>query len=229
MADEIILKGKTKFLKPIITQLLAMNQLLEQKDVGIIYGQPSTEFQEENRAYKPEIQLQFVEDSDDVLPGYYPARGRISFRIMGETSNTISKAEATRYGQLIKETFAANGGYVWVKGKELYCYADWSKGYQLQILGRSSERTKELITKVLSIQGHIPDWKNLSLKKNDAELEKYPYTPPNQVILGEVVKGIRYRPNVECRFKYAIMHVHGLAKPLTLYGDNKNKKEALVK
>lgn len=227
MSDLIYLRGTPKELRPVIISLMATYQLLESKDVGTIYGEPIFDYQA-RRKFKPQIELYFKEDEEDVLAGYRPVEGRISFRIMNEESKTISKAELKTLAGRIKEVFSPNNGYVWRKGKELYSYTDVDKGYNLQILARNESGAKDVAAKVLSIQGHTPDYKNMNQCKNLEELDKYPYIPPNQIILGETVKVPRYRPNVEVRFQWAAAHIHGLSNPIILYSRGTRKSKALV-
>lgn len=228
MSDLIYLKGTPKELKPIIMQIMGMYQLLESKDIGTIYETP--EALSDRMTGRPEIQLVFREDTDFNKkidqPGYHGLnrkKGRISFRLMDETSNTISKGELTRIGTKIKELFASNNGYVWEKGKELYSYSDWTKGYHFQILCRSKVQAKQLITMVLSIQNHTPDWKLLFTNENDNANERYPENPGTKVIAGEMVKIKKYRSLVKVRFQYAIAHLNGLTTPITLY-DRRGKR-----
>ncbi|PSB32265.1 hypothetical protein [Chlorogloea sp. CCALA 695] len=227
MSDRIILKGHTKLLKPVITQIMAIHQLIESKDIGTIYGEPSREYQV-RRKFKPQVELFFKEDEEDVQVGYTPVEGKITFRIMGEETNTLSNANLTTLARKVKEVFGVDNGYIWRKGKELYSYSDWDKGYQLQLLSRSESNARELILKVLSIQTDTFVLKNMQLCKNQDELIKYPYEPPTQIILGKSVKVPRYRPNVEVRFQYAAAHIHGLPNPKLLYSRTRNKKNALV-
>lgn len=204
-----------------------MNQVLDSRDVGTIYGEPSMDFQT-RRKFKPQVELFFKEDEDDVLPGYRPVEGRVSFRIMGEEFNTISSAELTNLARRIKEVFGANNGYIWRKGKELYSYTDPERGYGLKILSRSSEQARDLATKTLSIQNHAFVLRNMQLSKNEDELNAFPYEPPTQIILGEQNKAPRYRPNVEVRFHYAVAHIHGLVNPKLLYSRTRRRSQALV-
>lgn len=227
MSKKIILKGTTEDLKPIVTHLLAMNQMLESKDIGTIYGEPSHEFQARRR-FKPQVELFFLEDEQDVVLGYRQVEGQIKFRIFNEEFDTISKAEATALGQKIKAVFGANGGYVWVKGKEMWSYTDWDKGYQLQLLCRSEAGARSLASAVLSIQNHTLEATKFQLTKNQDELTKYPYTPPTKTIMGESVRMPRYRPNVEVRFKYAALHVYGLPNPILLYYRGNTSRQVLV-
>jgi hypothetical protein len=227
MSDRIIIKGNSKLLKPVITELMALHQLIEQKDIGTIYGEPSIDFQV-RRKFKPQIELFFKEDEDDVLSGYTPVEGRISFRIMGEETQTITNSKLTNIGLRVKQIFAADNGYIWRKGKELYSYTDHDRGYGLQILSRSSQQARDLATKVLSLQNHTFVLKNMQLCKNEDELAAFPYEPPNQIVLGETIKAPRRRPNVEVRFQYAVAHIHGLPKPKLLYSITPRRRLALV-
>lgn len=227
MSKNIILKGKSELLKPLVVEILAINQLLEQKDIGTIYGEPSTEFQA-RRKFKPQVVLFFQEDEADIITGYRAAEGRITFRVEGEEYNTISQAKAKTLATNIKTVFGADPGYVWIKGKELWSYSDWNKGYQLQLLCRTESHARSLAASILSIQGHTLVSKNLQLVKNQDELTKYPYTPPQEIIMGEQVRMPRYRPNVDVRFVKAALHVHGLPNAILLYSRRQTSKKALV-
>lgn len=179
-----------------------------------VYGIPTTAFQEQ-RKFKPQIQLYFQEDHNDVDAGYSPVTGEISFRLMNQESTTLSNSEVTGYANKIKAAFA-KPSFIWKKGKELYSYTDWDKGYQLQLLCRSEAEAKRIVEQVLDIQGHSPEWKRL--RKNEAvdTASTYPTLPGNQTILGKSRKKPRLRPIAEVRFQYALLHIHGLPRAITL-------------
>ncbi|RUT08424.1 hypothetical protein DSM106972_015920 [Dulcicalothrix desertica PCC 7102] len=179
-----------------------------------VYGIPTTSFQEQ-RKFKPQVQLYFQEDLGDVDAGYSPVTGEISFRLMNQETTTLSKAEATSYANKIKTAFA-KPSFVWKKGKELYSYTDWAKGYQLQLLCRNESEARRVVEQVLDIQSHSPEWKRL--RKNEAvdSAATYPTIPGNQTILGKSQKKPRQRPIADVRFQYALLHVHGLPRAITL-------------
>lgn len=233
MSDRILLKGNSKLLKPIITQLLATHQLLENLDIE--GGYSNDKEMVAGRAYHPLIKLHFKQDTDFVAgtksesyKGRNRRRGEISFRLMNETTESISKGELTNIANKIKEVFGSNGGYVWSKGKELYCYADWNMGYQLQILARTKNQAADLVTKVLSLQGHSPQWKYFTRTENSVELEAYPETEQKKIILGEEVILPKLRPLSEVRFQYSVVTVHKLIPPITLYDRRGKKPKPLV-
>ena len=224
----IVLRGRAEFLKVAITQLLATNELLEQKDLGSFYGTPAEIYQQETMEFLPQITLDFSEDDEDIAPGYSRVAGEINFRIAGETNDTISEGNLKTIGHRIKEVFAENNGYVWRKGKIRCNYADKKLGYHLQILSRNKSVGQNLITKVLEIQGHTPHWKNLNISENQDEGNSYPIIPPEKPLLGKVRRLPRRRPIADVRFRRATAYVYGVADPIILYSLQKKYKNALV-
>jgi hypothetical protein len=233
MANKIILKGYPDQLAIAITQMIGIHQML--RDLDIPSGSDRSEAHPDRR-FRPQIRLHFLQDSNFVKgsnePGYHGRRrvpGRLTWRLMNETSETITKGELTRIGEQIKAIFGANNGYVWQKGKEMYTYAEWDKGYQMQILARSAAQAQDLTTKILSLQGHTPTWKFMTKTENLEEQARYPETPQTKVILGETVTMPKLRPNVEVRFTHADARVHKLTQPVILFDRTHTKVGALVK
>lgn len=179
-----------------------------------IYGIPTTSFQEQ-RKFKPQIMLFFQEDASDVEPGYSPVTGEISFRIMNEESDTLSMSKVQTFANKVKSAFATPS-FVWRKGKELFSYTDWKKGYQLQLLCRSVTEAKTVVEQVLDIQGDSPDWKKLAINSNAEPASAYPTIPQSEHILGKTRKLPRRRPIADVRFQYALLHVHGLPNSICL-------------
>lgn len=234
MGDKYILKGTPRQLKPLITHLLAVHQMLENLDIPSGGERDSEAYPD--RRFRPCVRLHFLQDTDfdkrSNAPGYHGRRrvpGRLSYRLMNESSETISKGELTSLGRRIKDIFGANDGYTWQKGKELYTYAEWDKGYQMQILARSMTQAQDLVSKILSLQGHTPHWRFLTKTENAEELTRYPETPVTKVILGETVTLPKVRPNVEVRFTYADVRVHKLAEPVVIYERTGKRVGALVR
>ena len=179
-----------------------------------IYGIPTTAFQEQ-RKFKPQIMLFFQEDLNDVEVGYAPVTGEISFRIMDEETETINMLKINSFANKIKLAFT-NPSFIWKKGKELFSYTDWKKGYQLQLLCRNETEAKRVVEQVLDIQGHAPDWKKLAINTNAEPSQAFPTIPTSQNILGKSRKLPRKRPIADVRFQYALLHVHGLTNSICL-------------
>lgn len=93
-----------------------------------IFGIPATSFQETTK-YHPQIHLYFEEKYSEADPGYKQLRSQVSLRLMGETTDTLTKAEMLVIANKIKTLFGAATPFFWKRGKELYSYIDQSKGY----------------------------------------------------------------------------------------------------
>jgi hypothetical protein len=181
------------------------------------YGIPVSSFQE-SRKFRPQIHLYFQEDAADVDPDYAPVAGEISFRLMDVTTESITPTQAQTYANRIKADFGLGGaGYVWRKGKDLASYNDWAKGYALKVFTRSEAEAKEVISKVLDVQNDAPDWSKMNYSQNEAPMEAYPTVPELDTIYGKSRRRPRRRPIADCRFQYALLHVHGLPNPVILY------------
>lgn len=181
-------------------------------------------------AGRPQIKLFFREDRDDVEPGYDPISGEIGFRLMNETTETLTMANAQTFARKCKTAFGAGSGFIWKKGRYSYSYTDPKKGYRLKVLVRSESEAKRLIEQVLDIQSHTPDWDNLNKNEAVNASTKYPTTPGRRTILGKSYKKPRKRPVADVRFQHSELHVDGLPKPLILF-DNSGRfyRETLVK
>lgn len=236
MTERIILKGSSKLLMPVITQIMAVHQLLDQKDIGIIYA-TDNKLEKVHRQGKPKIVLSFLEDTDysrrsprpRVAEGRRRQEGVISFRLMNETTATFSSANALGLGRKIKEIFGANDGYVWNKGKTMFSYTDWNLGYQFQLLCRNETEAKRIITSTLLIQNHTSDWINFNKIEADNEMEKYPEAPGNHMVMGESVPKPQLRPLVKVRFQYAYASLGGVKEPVTLFDRTGKRTGALVR
>ncbi|MEB3338970.1 MAG: hypothetical protein VKJ46_15980 [Leptolyngbyaceae bacterium] len=180
-----------------------------------VYGSPLPDVQAERR-FKPQVFLYFLEDLEDVEPGFPPVAGEITFRLMDQDSNTISMTEIKTIAQKVKSQFAMGSGRTWKKGKEMASYTDKKKGYQFQLLVRDKSEAKSLITDILQIQSHTPDWENLNYQENDAPTSKYPTVPGKHNVLGKLENLPRRRPIAEVRFQYALLHLHGSSRIIPL-------------
>lgn len=180
-----------------------------------IYGIPNTVF-DQVRVYRPQVCFYFSGSeapSDNV---HKRVGGEISFRLMNETSTTISKTRVETLATRIKSLFVTPTRFVWHKGKLMVSYTDRKRGYQLQLLVRDKTEGKRIIEQILDVQGHTPDWKFMNSDENEEPLEKYPNNPGNQTILGKSYKKPQRRPVADVKFRYATLAVHGLPRPINL-------------
>lgn len=180
-----------------------------------IYGIPYMEYQETYRKFQPQVLLYFEQEKKYMRAiDKYPLAGRISFRLMNSKYLTLSQSELTELALNIKQAFPLN--YQWEKGKIMYSYTDWEKGYQLQLLCNSETAARELIGKVLNIQSDTPDWKNFNTIRNDTPSIKYPdITTYTNTPIGKKTNHPKRREG-KVSFRYAILNIHGIA-PIALY------------
>lgn len=169
------------------------------------------------RKYRPQIVFEFLEDVDDVVAGYDRLDGRISYRLMNETSDTLTVTELTNIARRIDTQFNTGNGFIWKKGKDLASYTDWDKGYQLQLLVRNKADAREIVTKVLATNNDTPTWSKFNYKENDEPTTAYPTIPSTQNILGRSIREPRIRPIASVRYQYAYCSIWGKPQPVILH------------
>jgi hypothetical protein len=169
-----------------------------------------------NITYKPQISLYFRQDISTVKENERAVEGELTFRLMNETSTTISNTEVDRYAQKIAFNFAKPSKFVWHKGKHRFTYTDRLKGYQLSLNITTEIEGKRVVEQILDIQGHNPDWKFAKFIETLEPTERYPETPENQVILGKSRRKPKRRPHEDVKFRRASLLIHGLPQPITL-------------
>lgn len=190
-----------------------------------IYGIPVAEY-DRSYKYRPQIYLHFYQSrinfpssTNNNELNSKAIESRISFRLMNETSESITITELERYSNRIKTNFGTNGGYRWEKGRVRVNYYDKEKGYKLSLLCRTKADGKALVEQVLDIQQHTPDWTNMTTTENEDPLQAYPDIPQPRTrrILGKTVKTPYERPTVDVRYRYSTVHIHGLGEPRGLH------------
>ena len=190
-----------------------------------IYGMPVIEY-DRSYKYRPQIHLNFYQSRINIASSTNtdgisskPVESTISFRLMNETSESLTIAELERYANRIKASFGINGGYRWQKGRIRVNYYDREKGYRLSLLSRSKADGKALVEQVLDIQQHIPDWSKMTTTENEEPLQAYPDIPSPRTrrILGKTVENPYERPVVDVRYRYSTVHIHGLGQPRGLH------------
>ena len=168
------------------------------------------------RGTRPQLLLYFIEDLADVAEGYAPVDGRISFRLMNRTAESITTQQVNTYRLRIRAAFENNNGFVWRKGKLMCSYSDWAKGYQLQLLCKTVAEGKRVVEQVLDIQNDTPNWTYFNTEENEEPLEAYPTIPEKARIYEQTRRLPRRRPIANVRFQYARLKINGVPKPIIL-------------
>lgn len=230
-SGQFILHGRAQLLKPVITQILALHQLLDGKDIGINYTTPVVSFQTQFE-FHPQITLVFKQtyqeanpnatpDPDDIKQ---PTAGEISYRIMNETHETMTPAKALIIAQKLKAKFAIPI-CEWNKGVLIFTYWDDAKGYRFRIQVANEAVARTLIEMTLDLASETPNWDLLRESKSSAS---YPVKPNKKTIYGQLKRPPRRRPVETVKFKYAEMHVWGRPHAVTLVDTTGKRKDPLV-
>lgn len=184
------------------------------KGLGVFYGMPAQRFQE-NVAGKPEIFLYFSQDSDAVPDGESKIDAEYSFRLMDESSESMTEAKAKILAQQIANNFITGGkGYEFTKGKAIVTYKDMEKGYRLAIYATNTIEGTNVIKKILAVRQHAFEVDRVST--SDPEKGSVNRPTKTRKVYGKNRKGTRWRPTANVRFRYAYMYLHGLNEPIYL-------------
>lgn len=192
-----------------------------------IYGIPTEEYQE-NVRFKPQVHLFFAQDSAAVPEGEIPIRAEINFRLINETSASLTRSDAENLARQIRSEFVVgHSGYTWNKGKILCSYRDRELGYKLQIYAISDEEGEAVAKKVLSIRNHSfnPDKFTPSIPKRNSVNNP----TGKDLVFGKQVDKPRWRPTAKVRFRWASLHIHGLKNDVMLVDTTGHYRDALIR
>lgn len=220
----IVLKGQARMLEPIVTLLMAIYTMLEEKDVGTIYGIPVTTFQDQFR-FAPQVKLMFRQSQKEIGQGKERIQCEVSFRIQNETQATINEAKALVLAQKIKTKFATGTPFIIQKGKLIVTYLDKVKGYDFRLKVVSEAEGKKVIESVMDLQNDNPEWSRLVVSESKAS---FPEVPSKEFIYGENRRPPRRRPTGAVPFRYAEMSVWGLKEAITLVDTTGSRPNSLL-
>jgi hypothetical protein len=177
-----------------------------------IYGSPVAEYQREV-TFKPQIKLFFKErPENDMTDRNHPATGEITFRLMDETSATMTRAKAETLAKAIKREFTSPI-FIWEKGWFKYTYKDIERGYDFRLLVKSKAEGNRITRKILEIQGHPFSDDHQQYVEHD---RSYSLNPGTHLIYGSTVKKPVQRPRVDVHFRYAQLLLHGRVSAINL-------------
>lgn len=185
-----------------------------------VYGIPVPSYQE-SVVHLPQVKLFFHEPWRNDFAIIPAVTAEITFRLIGETSESMTEAKAERLAKKIKTSFAIPERFAWTKGREIATYRDKQRGYDFKLYVRDETQARRVIEQVLDIQGHTPDWEFLSISTSK---RNFTNTAPTGRVYGKTRRLPRRRPVANVRFQYADLHIWGLPNPVTLvdctYGRN---------
>jgi len=152
----------------------------------------------------------------------------MNFRLMGESSASITEVKARALAQQIRSEFASTAqGFIWSKGKNKVTYQDKENGYLLSVNAVSEAEAEQVIKKILAIQNHTFDSEKMVLhapKKNSVN-----NPTGTNLIYGQFRKKLRWRPTANVRFRWATMKVNGLPRDIALVDRTGYFPDALIR
>ena len=221
--ETIVLGGKEEFLKPIIIQTLANNQMIGARSIGDIYG-TSDNFPV--RSPKPEVVLKFFQRREDRLTGVSktgkPIASRdilmmqISFRLMEKSAKDFENDDiyAKELAEKIYSKFAKPIFKI-TKGIETFTYTDWAKGYQLTLHVLSQAEATKIVKQILDIQGHLMDSEKFRIGSKPILGVRKEKRKEKSLGQTQEVKSYAAREGT-VSFSHAFLHIGNGTKPINL-------------
>lgn len=189
-----------------------------------LYTTPTDRYQQLVR-FAPQVTLYFKEDIEDVENGYAPIDAEISFRLVHENQDSITRTDLQTLANRIRAEFATGSGYRWRKGRTKANYRDQEHGYLLSINAYSESEAIEVIRKVLDIQNHALDGSKMTFQTLS---EPPPIVPPQKMILGKSRRLPRKRPVGYVRFVYAEIHIWGIPDGICLIDRSGRRRNPII-
>lgn len=178
-----------------------------------IYGIPARVWDEYTFDNRPKVFMLFEEDVAPIPTGYSRIQAEVSFRIMNETPESMTKGKAESLANKIKTAFGTVPTWSFTKGKNIYTYEDKKLGYDFRIRASTESDAEQLIKKCLSIQGHTYEIDRFKVSDGKKQSDN---NTGSITIMGQTYKKRRYRPVAIVRFRYASLNIPGV-DPVSLY------------
>lgn len=178
----IVLQGTKQELMERIPLLMDAYDLYSRLNDRNLYTTPVTTFQDKF-TFHPQVCLVFYETSQEVLSPTRRVHGEISYRIMGETEETLTQGNARVRTKRINSLFATPNLFEWQKGKEIVTYRDQPNGYDFRLRVKSETEARRIITQAMAIEGKTSEWERLTLHESRAAFLP---NPGSKRIYGEI-------------------------------------------
>lgn len=177
------------------------------------YAVPVEDFHERVQ-FKPQISLLFRQPWEEVPEHKRPIESIISFRLPQEPE-TLNEIDLKSFARKIDAILGTRQTpFKWQRGRVKVNYTDPSKGYRLQLLASSETEGKQVISKVLQIQGHSINLDFLTV--STAPSRNFRSGAETRFLVGESRKLPRERPIGNVIFRRAELKVWGVRPDITL-------------
>lgn len=181
----------------------------KRQQIPIIFDE--TKRPTEDFTYKPELKLYFTQSRTEIPKDQAPATGEITYRLINESSASLTPLEVQARANKIKTLFTQPSLFVWHKGKERFTYVDKLNGYNFKLFVTTEAEAKRIIEQVLDIENKTPDFDRLVHHDDSATYSNITQT---KFIYGKSRKTSRRRPTENVKFRYASLKVDGIPRPI---------------
>lgn len=145
MSERIILKGRMQMLKPLITEVLAIHQLIRERDIGEFTGYPLDEYvREKPQSFKLKILYYSVTSP--------PWRTRDSSRFVRATYHVPFVNRIKIDWQTIKLACGGSNGYMWGRFRACANIVNSDGSIRpMQVYGSSEEEAEQRLKALLTL------------------------------------------------------------------------------
>ncbi|MEH2000440.1 MAG: hypothetical protein V7L00_17120 [Nostoc sp.] len=140
-----------------------------------IIGQPKIDFDADVK-YHPQVSIEFRQTLTSIPRGKYPKDARISWRLMNETSESLTFAKMNDVAALVYQQFFSNR-FSFKKGKVIGWYLSPSDGLALQIYCLDAAEAERVAKYVVQAIGKT--WNNSIFKTTNPMYSSYYSYPHN--------------------------------------------------
>lgn len=179
----------------------------------VIYGIPSSNLHE-TVIFKPQIALYWKETRESAKKdGRYPTSARYTIRYRGDVS---TRAAVDKIRLKINSIFNKPSNHKFWKGRYKFSYKDKILGYEFIITARDKAEAKDVVNKLLEIQGDNPlVEKYLTKSESDRNWNERETVRVD----GQVHEKPKPRPVAQVKFWKAELKVHGMTRDILLTDD----------
>lgn len=170
----------------------------------IIVGQPKIDLDADVK-YHPEVTVVLKQSLTSVSKGKYPKDARISWRLMNETSESLTFTKMNDVAALVYQQFFQNR-FSFKKGKFIGWYISPLDGLHLQLYCLDATEAKRVAKYVVQAIGKT--WNDSIFKVTSPDRDNI--TSPEQItILGKQKDAPIWRPNITVNASKANINVWG--------------------
>lgn len=180
---------------------------------------------QEQVSFKPQVHLYFKQDSAAVPAGKRAVTAQLSFRLVNESSSTMTEAKSKQLALKIKNEFALGNGFVWKKGKYKITYKDLDIGLKSSVFSLNETEGIEVVRKLVNVCDGVYNENYLQVIEPKRDSETNPLE--TELVFGRRQKVRRWRPVANVRFQYAVLTIHKLSYRIILVDRSKTYINAL--